>query len=109
MRKGACVAFQAVQFLHEVERASSPGVAATAKMGNIHEAVAKNLQVVFFKRSSRPPPLATHFENDLAARVALAVQLQRFVRVGKRKLPVDVDAKLALVGELAQRAEQLAR
>src|SRR4029077_11062450 len=53
--------------------------------------------------------LATHFKDDLATRGALAVELQRWPRFGKGKLPVDVDAELSLVSQLAERGKHFAR
>src|SRR5215467_9093588 len=53
--------------------------------------------------------LATHFEDDLAAGMSLAVELQRLRRLGKGKLAVDVDVQLPLVGQLAQQGEYFAR
>ena len=50
MRNGAWVAFQAAQSLHGADRPSPPGVDVTARTGNSHKGVAKNRQVVFFRR-----------------------------------------------------------
>jgi hypothetical protein len=50
---------------------------------------------------------AAHFENDLAARVAAAIQLPCLGRIGERQALIDIDSELCVVGQFGQRAQEL--